>query len=118
MPDAKRTSAILLPLMTLGVMLGILLAREADMTLLPLALAALLCSLASALLPGRGRIAALTVLCCALGVLTTLYAGHPDLPPEGEYIVSGIVTEAPLADENAASLRTCLDDVTLNGRPL
>lgn len=117
--DRRPVPAILLPLMTLGVMLGILLAREADMALLPLALAALLCGLSAAfILPGRGRIAALVLLCCALGAVTTLHVGNPDLPPEGEYIVTGVVTQELLPDADALNLRTCLDDVTLNGEPL
>lgn len=121
MPAAERrpVPAILLPLMTLGVILGILLARKADMTLLPPALIALACSLAAALLlPGRGRMAALTLLCCALGVLTTLHAGNPALPPEDEYVVTGIVMEEPMPDPDAETLRTCLSSVTLNGEPL
>ena len=82
----------LLPVMTLGLILGVMLGRGAESWLPPLA--ALSASLlAACLFPGRRRVLALILASAALGALVTWHANHPDLPAEGEYVVSGVVLD-------------------------
>ena len=117
-PDRQSIPyAWLLPLMTLGLMLGIVLAREADAWMLPAgALGTSL--LAALLLPGWRRTAALTMAALSLGALLTIHANHPTLPSEGVYTVTGVVMDEILIEgEDADHLKTTLSDVTLNGKP-
>lgn len=110
--------AWLLPLMTLGLLAGIVLGRMTQLWQLPLGALAL--SLAAALLlPGRRRIAALMLAAAAAGALLTYHADHPELPPEGEYTVTGVVLdEILLEDGESIHMTTTLGNLTLNGEPL
>ena len=107
----------LLPVMTLGLILGVMLGRGAESWLPPLA--ALSASLlAACLFPGRRRVLALILAFAALGTLVTWHANHPDLPAEGEYVVSGVVLDELLSADDPGRIVTRLGDVTLNGTPL
>ncbi|MBQ2953070.1 MAG: DNA internalization-related competence protein ComEC/Rec2 [Clostridia bacterium] len=114
--DARAfPSAWLLPLMTLGLVLGVALSPGADAWLPPAAALAL--SLAAALfIPGRSRLLALVLAAAATGSLLTIHASHPALPPEGEYTISGVVLDEVAIDEDG-HMQTILGDVKLNGEP-
>lgn len=103
----------LLPLTTLGLVLGIVLSLEADQWYLPAAALALSLA-AAALLSGRRRMLALMLAAAAAGSLLTIRANHPALPPEGEYTVTGVVLEEVALDEDG-HMRTLLGYVHLNG---
>ena len=103
----------LLPLMTLGLVLGVALGRRAEAWQLPAAAMAL-SLLAALLLPGRRRAAALMLLSAAAGAPITIHAANPALPAEGEYIISGVVLDEVRLDETGR-IRTVLDRVTLDG---
>jgi len=107
----------LLPLMLLGLVSGIALAKEAS-AWQPAAIALAAGLTAALLLPGKRRIAALMLASAALGALITFHAGHPALPDEGEYLISGVVTDEILLEgDETLRLATTLDEVTLNGEP-
>lgn len=107
--------AWLLPWLTLGLVLGVVLGLGAHAW--PLPAAALTLSLAAAFLyPGRRRVVALVFACAALGSLLTIRANHPALPPEGEYVISGVVLDEIVLDADG-HLRAPLGSVTLNGTP-
>lgn len=111
--DVDRTYAWLLPLMTAGLIVGIALGRLAEEWWY--AAAALVCSLAAAMLiPGRVRMLSLTVAAAALGAWMAYGAYHPVRPAEGEYIVSGVIIQEVSVEKNG-HVKTILDDVTLNG---
>lgn len=115
--DTPPTHRWLLPAMTLGLILGVMLGRGAESWLPPLvALAAAL--LAACLFPGRRRVLALILASAALGALVTWHENHPALPAEGEYAVCGVVLDELLAADDPDRIVTRLGDVTLNGTPL
>lgn len=114
-PENSR-SAWLLPLMTLGLIAGVMLGRMMECRI-P-SVAGLLAALAAALLlPGRRRMLALMLLSASLGALLTVCASHPALPEEGEYVVTGVVLDE-IQLEESGRIRSVLSDVTLNGKPL
>lgn len=112
-PQSPRY-AWLLPLMTLGLVLGVVLARESDRWQLPAAALAL--SLTAAfLLPGKPRMGALVLAAAATGALLTYHANHPVLPPEGEYVVTGVIMDEHAPED--LHFRSMLGEVTLDGEP-
>ena len=116
--EHSQPYAWLLPLMTLGLLAGVVLGREARLWQLPAAALALTLT-AALLLPGRRRVAALILTAASLGALLTFHANHPVLPEEGEYTVTGVVLDEILLEgEDSIHLSTTLGDVTLNGAPL
>lgn len=116
--EHSQLYAWLLPLMTLGLLAGVVLGREAQLWQLPAAALALTLT-AALLLPGRRRVAALVLTAASLGALLTYHANHPVLPEEGEYTVAGVVLdEIRLEGEESIRLSTTLGNVTLNGEPL
>ena len=109
--------AWLLPLMTLGLALGVVAGLEAEAWQLPAAATAL-SLMAALLLPGKRRIAALMMAAASLGALLTYHANHPVLPEEGTYTVTAVVLdELRLAEAEDDHLHTTLGDITLNGEP-
>ena len=70
----------------------------------------------SFLLRRRGRFCALLAAFLAAGCLCGFQAWHPVLPPEGEYQITGVVTEELRTD--ALRVRTVLSHLTLDGEPL
>lgn len=105
--------AWLLPLMTLGLMGGIVLGRGLD-SALP-ALAALVLAIAAALISQQwARSLALTMAAACLGVLLGFQGYHPVLPAEEVYTVHATVVDEVVTDLDG-QVQTLLTDVTLNG---
>lgn len=106
----------LLPLMTIALMAGVLIGRSAG-SCVP-ALAALLLSAAGAIL-ARDRLRSLCICLAALcaGCCVSWRAYHPELPPEGAYALTGVVTETPEVRENG-QVQTVLSSVKANGKSL
>lgn len=92
---------------------GILLGRAADRVLW--AWAALACA-AGAVILGRNRLrlAACIAAVCALGAVYSWYAYHPQLPPEGDYVISGVVS-SEIRYGDFGQVKTVLQQVKLNG---
>lgn len=107
--------AWLLPMATLALMAGILLGRSAASWQGPaLGLAA---GLLYTLLTQRGKRTIGTMLVVLFfGSLTSWAAFHPVIPAEGDYLVTGVVSQEVELRENM-QVRTRLSDVTLNGQP-
>ena len=113
---SSRLRGWLLPPLALFLSIGILLGRLADSWLFGaagciFALAALLFS------KEHLRFAAWLVLALALGCLRGYGGYHPSLPPEGSYMVSGIIAEE-VEFRSDSQVRTALTRVTLDGVPL
>lgn len=111
-----RQRAWILPPATLFLMAGILLGREMSSPL-PAWLACLPAVAAVFLLRGRFRFAACLMLFLAFGAAAGQAAWHPVLPLEGEYEIRGIVSDE-IRRGSYGQVRTCLSEVTLNGRAL
>ena len=111
-----RQRAWLLPPAALFLVAGILLGRGISSPLLPL-LACLPAVAAVILLRGRFRFAACMAVFLAVGAVAGQAAWHPELPPEGEYEVRGIVADE-IRSGKFGQVCTSLSEVTLNGRPL
>ncbi len=107
-------SGWLLPMMTLGLIAGILIGRAATCWQLPAAGFAV-----SALLfmpqRGRGRSAALVLLAACLGCILYVRADHPAIPEEGTYTAAGFVTQEVSLREDG-QVQTRLTAVSLNGQ--
>jgi len=112
MSEAAR--AWLLPGSALALAAGMLLGRVSP--LLWPGLAALGCGVCAAvLLRRRGRMAAIWAAVCAFGCAAGQIAWHPALPDEGNYLVTGIVTEE-LRFREDGQVRTILRNLTLDGK--
>ena len=103
----------LLPMLTAGLVAGMLLGRHAE-TWLYGAGVMMLSGLAAFLLRGRLRTLALVLAVSGLGAWLSFGAHHPLRPPEGEYIVSGVIVEE-VHITTGCQVETTLDHVTLNG---
>ncbi|MBE5768560.1 MAG: DNA internalization-related competence protein ComEC/Rec2 [Clostridiales bacterium] len=108
--------AWMLPFATLGLCAGILLGRHAVATL-PIWLGIIAAALACLLGKGVWRRIAIVALFVAVGFSRGYTAFHPDLPPEGTYQVTGVVSDTLRLREDG-QMRTLLRQVTLNGEPL
>ena len=111
----SRLRGWLLPPFAVCLACGILLGRSAS-SVWGGAAALLLALPACFLLRGRGRFAALLAAALALGCLRGYTAFHPSLPPEGTYLVEGVVTDEVQSVESRR-IRTFLSHVKLNGEP-
>lgn len=111
-----RDYAWLLPGAALALAAGILVGRAAAgwVLFIPLLLCA---ALACWLLRWPKRFAAVQAVVLAVGCLLGYAAYHPALPQEGEYTVSGVVSEEIRLREDG-QVRSLLRDVTLNGKRL
>ena len=112
----SRQRAWLVPPAVLFLIAGILLGRNMSSSLWPW-LACIPAVAALILMRGWFRFAACMVLCAALGAAAGQMAWHPDLPPEGDYEVRGIISDE-IRRGSFGQVRTTLSEVTLNGRPL
>lgn len=110
----------LLPQMTAGLMVGILLGRAAALAgqpAWPAALIGLAASIARALLwHGKYRISAVVLAALFLGCLLSWSAYNPPLPIEGSHQICGVVTQEIHLREDG-QVQTILSDVTLDGQP-
>lgn len=108
-----QTTPWLLPLMTLGLMAGILSGRMADMWSFSVA-ALLLAAIAAVIAYGWPRTLALVMCAAALGSFVSWQTYHPVLPGEGTYTITGVVMQdVRLRDDG--QVQTTLEHVTLNG---
>lgn len=112
----SRDYARLTPCAAFALAAGILIGRASAgwLVFLPL----LLCACAALwLMKWPHRMVAVMAVVLAVGGLAGYAAYHPALPEEGEYLVSGVVTEEFRLREDG-QVRSFLRDVTLNGKPL
>ena len=109
-----RWRAWLLPPAALTLIIGILIGRTTPEPWL--ALAACLPLLAAVIL-SRGwlRLAACLLTVLAVGVVSGSLAWHPELPPEDDYDVTGVVSDE-ITCGSFGQVRVELSDVSLNGR--
>lgn len=94
---------------------GLLLGRISSSVLFGL-LGCVLVLPACFLLRNRNRFCAVLAMMTAAGCLWGFLAWHPSLPEEGDYRITGIVTDELRVD--SLRVRTFLSHVTLDGRPL
>ena len=107
-----RERGWLLPCAAVTLAMGILIGRGT--TLWYAGLIALLMALAACfLLQGRGRFIALLAVSLSLGLLRGSVAYHPTLPAEGDYRITGIMTDEVRV--NGTQVQTILSDVTIDG---
>ena len=111
-----RQRSWLLPPAALALVAGVFLGRNAAGILLPL-FACILTLSAVILLKGWLRFSACIVFSVILGILAGSAAFHPDLPPEGEYNIQGVISDK-VSNGSFGQYRITLSDVTLDGRPL
>lgn len=112
----SRDYAWLVPGAALSLALGILIGRSAGGWVLFVPM--LLCALAACwLMKWPRRFVAVQAVVLALGCMLGYGAYHPALPSEGEYTISGVVSEEIRLREDG-QVRTLLRDVKLNGQPL
>ncbi len=106
----------LLPMMTIGLMLGILAGRTADSWWI--AFFACLPAMAAVIVSRRWvRSIALAMCAACFGALLGFGAYHPALPDEGACLVEGTVVQT-LSIREDAQVQTVLHDVKLDGNPL
>jgi len=111
-----RQRSWLLPPAALALVAGVFLGRNAVGILLPL-FACILTLSAVFFLKGWLRFSACIVFSLILGILAGSVAFHPDLPPEGEYSIQGVISDE-VTNGSFGQYRITLSDVTLDGRPL
>ena len=83
----------------LGVWAGVSFVWDPFLAFLGLALSGALC----ALFRGKGRIAGAMTLCLMTGVLLGGWAGHPWMPPEGRYQVTGVLSADTVLREDGTA---------------
>lgn len=111
-----RQRGWLLPPASFALVAGVFLGRNAEGILLP-AIAFAMALFAVLLLNGRPRFIACLAVSLTIGVCAGHIAFHPVLPPENEYMVSGVISDE-MTSGNFGQYRLFLCDVTLDGRPL
>ena len=109
-----RQRSWLLPPAALALVAGVFLGRNAAGFLLPL-FACIFTLSAIFFLKGRFRFFVCIVFSFMLGILAGTIAFHPDLPPEGEYTIQGIVSDE-VSNGSYGQYRITLSDITLDGR--
>ena len=111
-----REKGWLLPPAAICLTLGVLLGRAADSVLW--GAGACLLSLPALFLMRSGRRwIAFGVLSLSVGVLSGYLSFHPSLPPEGEYLVRGMITDE-IRSGNFDRKSTRLSHVTLDGKAM
>lgn len=112
----NRQRSWLLPPAALALVAGVFLGRNAAGILLPL-FACILTLSSVFFLKGWLRFSACIVFSVMLGLFAGSLAFHPDLPPEGEYNIQGVISDE-VTNGSFGQYRIALSDVTLDGRPL
>ncbi len=115
--NRRENLAWVLPLLSVGLTLGILCGRSASTPLYGI-LALALGIIAAVFLHDTGRKAAMLVVFCALGTVLGQISYHPSLPAEGDYVIEGVVCDSVTTDSSTYRTRTRLTNVKLNGEPL
>ena len=105
----------LLPPAAVALLAGVFVGRNTDQAVYPFC-AVIIAFLAVFLLRGRLRFIACITVCLLLGVFAGSSAFHPALPDEGEYTVSGVISDE-VTTGSFGQYRLYLSDVSLNGYP-
>ena len=111
----RRQRGWFLPPAAVALLAGIFAGRNTDQAVYPFC-AVIIAFLAVFLLRGRLRFAACIAATLILGVFAGSLAFHPVLPEEGEYSVSGIISDE-VTTGSFGQYRLYLSDVSLNGYP-
>lgn len=111
----RRQRGWLLPPAAVTLLAGVFVGRNTDQAFYPFC-AFLIALLAVFLLRGRLRFIACITVSLALGVFAGSLAFHPALPDEGEYDVSGVISDE-VTTGSFGQYRLYLSDVSLNGYP-
>ena len=111
-----RQRSWLLPPAALVLVAGVFAGRITDCIIFP-ACALPLALLSVLLLKKRLRFIACLLVCFSLGAFAGCFAFHPVLPEEGEYSVSGVISDE-ITTGSFGQYRVFLSDVTLDGRSL
>ena len=111
----RRQRGWLLPPAAVTLLAGVFIGRNTDQTVYPLC-AVFIALFAVLLLRGRLRFIACIAASLVLGVFAGSVAFHPALPEEGEYTVSGVISDE-VSTGSFGQYRLYLSDVSLNGFP-
>ncbi|MBR3333999.1 MAG: ComEC/Rec2 family competence protein [Clostridia bacterium] len=111
----QRQRGWLLPPAAVSLLAGVFIGRETDRAVWPLC-AVFFALFAVLLLRGRLRFIACITVALSLGVFAGSLAFHPALPDEGEYTVSGVISDE-VTTGSFGQYRLYLSDVSLNGFP-
>ena len=106
---------LLLPPVSVALVAGVLIGRVTDSIFIPVC-ACILSFVSIFLLRNRLRFFACVVFCICLGFSSGTVAFHPHLPPEGDYSVSGVITDE-ITLGSKGQVRLVLSDVRLNNQP-
>jgi len=112
---ARTSHPWLLPLMTCGLMAGVLLGRQAE-AWHGAAAGLAVCTACALLQHGKRRTVGAVLTALFLGALLGWNAWNPRLPAEGEYAVTGVVVQAVEVDEQGQA-QSVLRDMTVDGVP-
>ncbi len=105
----------LLPPAAVALLAGVFIGRKTDQSVYSLC-AVFIALFAVLLLRGRLRLIACIAASLVLGVFSGSIAFHPALPDEGEYTVSGVISDE-VSTGSFGQYRLYLSDVSLNGYP-
>ena len=111
----RRQRGWLLPPAAVALLAGVFIGRNADQAVYPLC-AVFIALFAVLLLRGRLRFIACIAASLVLGVFAGSVAFHPALPEEGEYTVSGVISDE-VTTGSFGQYRLYLSDVSLNEYP-
>lgn len=105
----------LLPPAAIALVAGVFLGRNVQGFMLPAA-ACILAFFSALLFTGRLRFFACIVFCVTFGVFLGTLSFHPDLPPEDDYHIRGIISDE-IKQGSFGQVRVYLSDIELNDRP-
>ena len=111
----QRQRGWLLPPAAVSLLAGVFIGRETDQAVWPLC-AVFFSLFAVLLLRGRLRFVACITVALTLGVFAGSLGFHPALPDEGEYTVSGVISDE-VTTGSFGQYRLYLSDVSLNNFP-
>lgn len=110
----ERQRGWLLPPAALALVAGVFAGRISSGLMFPV-IACIFAACSVFLLKGKGRFAACIVFSLALGVFTGCASFHPDLPPERDYAVTGVISDE-ISSGSFGQVRVYLSDVSLDNR--
>ena len=112
----SRQRGWLLPPASVSLIAGVFLGRETPVVVYAM-IACAVCLCAVFLLKGRLRFVSCIILSFAVGVLSGSAAFHPSLPPEGDYLISGILSD-DVSYGRFGQVKGTLTTLTLDGQPV
>ena len=110
----ERQRGWLLPPAALALVAGVFAGRISSGLVFPL-IGCLFAACAVFLLKGKGRFAACILFSLALGTCAGCVSFHPVLPPEGDYTVTGVISDE-ISSGSFGQVRVYLSDVSLDHR--